>query len=325
MLDLDKLRTNKLLGVGCSTFGGSTPPQAARATLARAYEQGVVYFDVARSYGYGQAEALVGQFARDKRSQVIIASKCGIVPPPIPLRSLVLWSVRHLRKALPTSGRTLTKAGNQSLKRATVTPQFVEQSLHASLRELKTDYLDIFLLHESCHSECARDDLRAALEKVKAQGKIRTWGATLADRECLQQQLDSAAPVAAVQFPFGLDAAYHAALESEPSIRIIYSVLNYYKSLALTGHSTLFAALKADFPGLAFLDTFPELCLYFAFTQLPAGVVLSSMTSPANLNRNIFLFNKSLGASAQEMRAAQQRLTLWVETESALGPADAVR
>jgi aryl-alcohol dehydrogenase-like predicted oxidoreductase len=105
MMDLNKLRTQRFLGLGCSTFGGSTGAGAARASLNRAFEQGIVYFDVARSYGYGQAEGIVGKFARGKRDQVIIASKFGIVPPNIPFKPFFLWGAAFGKRYRPCSKR----------------------------------------------------------------------------------------------------------------------------------------------------------------------------------------------------------------------------
>jgi len=311
MMDLDKLQNDKMLGVGCSTFGGSTAPQASRNAMARAYDQGLVYFDVARSYGYGQAEALVGQFTQDKRSKVIIASKCGIVPPRIPLRAFTLWGLRHLRKAVPTSRQALTSAANHTLKRQALTPQFIENSLHTSLRELKTEYIDIFLLHESHHTEYSRDEVRLVLEKAKEQGKIRTWGATVADRQCLQQQLRSTAPLEAMQFPFGLDTTYNEVLESGTFIKIVYSVLSYYKGLPPTDAPLILTKLKAEFPKLEFIKTLTELCLYLASAQLQAGILLSSMTTPKNIDRNVLLFRRSLEASAAEVHTLKAYLATW--------------
>jgi hypothetical protein len=308
MIDLNELRTQRFLGLGCSTFGGSTASGVARAALHRAFEQGIVYFDVARSYGYGQAEGIVGQFARGKRDKVIITSKFGILPPRIPFKPLVIWSLRNFRKALPAARQSLVKAGQNALAKTQFTPQLAESSLHTSLRELKTDYIDLFLLHESSFSDCLRDDIRAVLEKAIDKGQIRAWGATLSERSCLRQQLGSAAPVAAVQFPFGQDATYEQALKAGTGIQIVYSVLNYYKSRGLLGQSNALTELKSDFPGLDFINTLPELFMYLAFCQLRAGVMLSSMTTPGNIDRNIFLFQQCAKASAAETQAIQERL-----------------
>jgi hypothetical protein len=311
MMDLNKLRPQRFLGLGCSTFGGSTATGAARASLDRAFEQGIVYFDVARSYGYGQAEGILGRFAQGKRDQVFIASKFGIVPPSIPFKPLVLWGLRSLRKALPASRQAMTQAGTSALAKTQFTPQLAESSLHTSLRELKTDYLDLFLLHEGSYADGRRDDIRAVLEQAKAKGYIRAWGATLSERGCLQQQIEGPDRLDAVQFPFGQDATYRQALQTGSAIQIVYSVLNYYQAKGLLGQPSApatLAALKADFPALHFLNTLPELLLYLAFAELQSGVVLSSMTKPANIDRNIFLFNQQAAVPAVQLPAIQARL-----------------
>jgi hypothetical protein len=308
MIDLNELRTHRYLGLGCASFGGSTAPSIAKASLARAFEQGIVYFDVARSYGYGQAESIVGQFAQGKRDQMIIASKFGISPPRIPLKPLVLWALRSIRKTLPTTRQTMAKAGVGALAKTQFTPQLAESSLRTSLRELKTDYIDIFLLHESSFADCTRDDIREVLERAKEKGQIRAWGATLSERSCLEQ-LSSTSTLDAVQFPFGQDATYDLVLRTGTAIHIVYSVLNYYKSRGLLGKPSLLANLKADFPGLGFINSLPELFLYFAFWQFQSGVMLLSMTTPSNIDRNVFLFKENVRTSAEEMKAVQARLT----------------
>ncbi|TPG58938.1 aldo/keto reductase [Hymenobacter nivis] len=308
MIDLNLLRTQRFLGLGCSTFGGSAATGVAKISLAKAFDQGIVYFDVARSYGYGQAEGIVGQFAQGKRDKMIIASKFGISPPPIPFKSLVLWGMRNIRKALPASRQTLAKAGVNALTKTQFTPQAAQSSLQTSLRELKTDYIDLFLLHESYYADCLRDDIREVLERAKEKGQIRAWGATLGERGCLQRQLSSSPLLEAVQFPFGQDTTYAQALGSATAIPIVYSVLNYYKSSGLLGRGDVLAEIKADFPGLHFINTLPELLLYLAFHQLQAGVMLSSMTTANNIDRNIFLFTECTRASPAEMQAVQTRL-----------------
>ena len=46
--------------------------------MEQAYESGVTYYDTARSYGYGEAEKILGYFSKDKRDKIIITTKFGI-------------------------------------------------------------------------------------------------------------------------------------------------------------------------------------------------------------------------------------------------------
>ena len=70
------------LGLGCmgmSEFYGAIDRAQAIATLRKALELGVDFFDTADVYGYGDNEVLVGEALREHRGRVMIATKCGIV------------------------------------------------------------------------------------------------------------------------------------------------------------------------------------------------------------------------------------------------------
>src|SRR3984893_5552409 len=68
------------LGFGCSALTGVTRKDACKV-LGNAFDAGVRHFDVARYYGYGESENIVGAFAKGRRGQVTIATKFGIQPP----------------------------------------------------------------------------------------------------------------------------------------------------------------------------------------------------------------------------------------------------
>src|SRR2546430_10433098 len=73
------------IGLGCmgmsQSYGPGDDEQSAR-TLHRAIDLGVTLIDTADVYGKGANEILVGRAIRDRRSQVVLASKFGLVPPP---------------------------------------------------------------------------------------------------------------------------------------------------------------------------------------------------------------------------------------------------
>lgn len=289
MLDLNLLTAGKMLGLGCSTFGGSNSQATADRALRHAYDQGVVYFDLARSYGYGTAEGIVGRFAANKRPHLFIASKFGIVPPPsFPFRSSLLAGARLVRRLLPSTRRAIRSASGQTLTTSTFSPQLAEQSLHTSLRELRTDYLDLFLLHETGASDMLRDDIGHVLEKAKEQGKIRAWGGTFADRREALTAIRQQPGLAAVQLGFGLDADYFALTnESSPRIHLIYSVISYAQCLSEEQAAATYAQVQRALPSLQALRNLQEVLLLLAFQSLPHGVLLLSMATPARIDRNL--------------------------------------
>src|SRR6202789_2700171 len=68
------------LGFGCSAVLGRVGRKASLAALAAAYDAGITFYDTARSYGYGESEALLGEFLRSRRDSVVLSTKFGIVP-----------------------------------------------------------------------------------------------------------------------------------------------------------------------------------------------------------------------------------------------------
>src|SRR2546428_83538 len=72
--------TTTALGFGCSSLlGGKTRAEGLRL-LESAYEAGIRHFDVARYYSFGDAEGLVGEFARGRRDRITITTKFGLQP-----------------------------------------------------------------------------------------------------------------------------------------------------------------------------------------------------------------------------------------------------
>ena len=75
------VKDNCLGGFGCGGVMGRVGRAPSLRAIAAALDAGVTHFDVARSYGYGEAEALVGEALRGKRDKIVIASKFGLNPP----------------------------------------------------------------------------------------------------------------------------------------------------------------------------------------------------------------------------------------------------
>ena len=148
------------IAYGCMGIGGSwnetpfTEAETAQATklVTTAYEQGINFFDHADIYGRGKAEAVFGVVLEQVpglRERIIIQSKCGIrfrndPEPGIPGRydfsyEHILWSVE------------------------------------GSLRRLKTDYLDILLLHRP-DALVEPEEVARAFDELQRSGKVRYFG-----------------------------------------------------------------------------------------------------------------------------------------------------
>lgn len=169
--------TTTVLGFGGSTLLGPRSRAQGLALLHAAYDEGVRHFDVARSYGSGDAESVVGEFSRPRRGEVTITTKFGLQPMPNTagfraIKGLARRLMRlspGLRRALGTGARGMVKAGVFGVEEA-------RRNLETSLRELQTDYIDVYLLHDCRPEDCDSPGLFELLQSREAEGRIGRFG-----------------------------------------------------------------------------------------------------------------------------------------------------
>ena len=169
------------LGYGCATlFRASDPAQRSRL-LRAAYDAGIRHFDVAPLYGLGRAEPELGNFTRFHRSEVTIATKFGIRPTRV-ARGLA-YVQRPARRtfeskpAIRNQARAHAAASSRLLyDRSGYDASGARRSLQRSLRALKTDYVDLLLLHDPLPGSVRTDDVSSFLEDARTAGLVRSWG-----------------------------------------------------------------------------------------------------------------------------------------------------
>ncbi len=132
---------------GCPMGGygwGYVSENAVIATVHRAIDGGVNFFDTADTYGLGQSERTLAKALDGRRENVVIATKFGV----------------RVEK-----GKTFYDNS----------PEYMEKALNDSLKRLSTDYIDLYQIHyrdEATPLEAVVE----TLEKFKKQGKIRYYG-----------------------------------------------------------------------------------------------------------------------------------------------------
>ncbi len=135
------------IGVGCFPFGGYVKQDGVQAVVDKALDLGINYFDTANSYGIGKSEEALGMALQGgKRQQALIATKFG-----------------------NRTGDGPNEVGNSRM--ATI------NACEASLRRLKTDYIDLYQVHWPDHATPIEETLRALDDLVRA-GKVRYVGAS---------------------------------------------------------------------------------------------------------------------------------------------------
>jgi aryl-alcohol dehydrogenase-like predicted oxidoreductase len=209
-----------VLGFGCSAIGGRVGRKRSLKALAAAFDLGITYYDAARSYGYGEAEGVLGEFICERRDKVIIATKFGIVARrSLASHAVVKRLARGVFSVLPTVRRKLkTQLGSQFVRNL-FSPREMTASLDESLRQLRTDYIDVFLLHACTQEELTNHQLFSALEDMVRAGKVRHLGITSGVDvipSALQQRGDT---LSVLQFPFSLSSLLLPDLAGEPKWR----------------------------------------------------------------------------------------------------------
>lgn len=170
------------LGFGCVGLTSLNDRRKALRLLETAFESGVTHFDVARLYGSGQAEGILGEFLRGKRDRVTVMTKFGKEPPKMAgggggggLKKVVKWGMQR-------SGflkKLVAGAANKATVRGMFDPASAEASLTTSLRELGTEYVDFLMLHDCTMDDARRDDTLGFLRQQVEKGRVRAFGVTM--------------------------------------------------------------------------------------------------------------------------------------------------
>lgn len=147
-------------------------PSQRQRVIRAAMDVGFRAFDVAPAYGNGLDELELGLALKGRRKDVSINTKFGI---PMPLYG------GRFRSAFPFL-RVADKLANPSYsrryQRRCFAPGTLIESLHGSLRRLRTDYVDCLLLHEPLQPipQGLFEDIAATAGKLKDEGLIRMFG-----------------------------------------------------------------------------------------------------------------------------------------------------
>lgn len=171
---------DKRLGFGTSHLHRILSSHDRQAILQSAYDAGLRHFDTARLYGYGIAEGELGKFSKGRRHELRLATKVGYWFPCYSMNSQVLSMAAKILSATEKTGHRLVLRRGKSdyvLEQRDYALTVMRKSLSASLKALRTDYLDSLLLHEfEPKMAIFIDDIFDWLSRLKESGVIREFG-----------------------------------------------------------------------------------------------------------------------------------------------------
>lgn len=163
------------LGLGCmgmSQSYGSADERESIATVHRAVELGVTFFDTAEVYGPFRNEELLGRALKARRRDVILATKFGF---------------------------RITNGRAEGLNSR---PEHVPRAVESSLRRLNTDYVDLLYQHR-VDPEVPIEDVVGAMAELVRQGKVRFLGLSEAGEDTIRRA-HSEHPISALQSEYSL-------------------------------------------------------------------------------------------------------------------------
>ena len=171
-------RSTLNLGFGCVGLMRIPVPSRRKYLLRTAVELGITHFDVARMYGLGAAEGVLGSSLKPWRDRLTFATKFGI-PRSVPNPFLVnlKYGARWALALRPTLLKRFKKKSSvPHVRHVDFSLEELERSLETSLHQLQTDHLDLLFLHEPRAGDTIPDGLGQALEAKVAQGKLGAFG-----------------------------------------------------------------------------------------------------------------------------------------------------
>ena len=162
------------LGFGCVGLATYQSVNYAIKLLNQAFDKGINYFDTAPIYSKGYSEIILAKFLRHKREKVSVSSKFGLGNVDIPMLPATL-AVYLNQKIKPKGIKTSDKAAPTTIAFRRIDRPDIEKSLTSSLKRLKTDYLDGFLLHEGL-TDFLTDEALSYLHHIKTAGMVKKIG-----------------------------------------------------------------------------------------------------------------------------------------------------
>ena len=149
-----------LVGLGCNAFGKRVDEKDTHAVIDAALEAGITFLDTAETYGGGLSETFIGTALKGRRDKVVLTTKFG-----------------------------LRKSNVEGKPKGS--PENIRFAVEQSLKNLQTDYLDLYQQHRP-DTETPVGDTLGALNDLVREGKIRYFGCSAYTGDQMQEAVNVA-------------------------------------------------------------------------------------------------------------------------------------
>ena len=157
------------LGFGCASLGSRVSRKAGITAIERALAAGVTWFDVAPSYGDGEAEAILGDALAG--TKVAIVTKVGLRAERASGLGKVLRSLaRPVVAAVPGLRSAIKPKRAGAVQRLPLSGESIRSSVMRSLERLRVERVAVLALHDPAEDDLRRDEVLCALDDVRRQG-----------------------------------------------------------------------------------------------------------------------------------------------------------
>jgi len=306
-------RVTTRLGFGCSSLMAGIGRRESLRLLETAYDAGIRHFDVAPMYGYGEAESCLGEFIERHRNDVTLTTKYGIAPPK---RARLLRAGRRLAEPVfqrvPSLKRRLARAAGAVTVPAVTSafnPDEARASLENSFRLLRTDFIDLWLLHEPEAGGLRDERLLQYLRELVTRGRIGAFGVGSDSAKLAALLHERPAYCRVIQHDWSVLDAHEPASEAfHVHHRALTDHLRTLHDALLRNPQRLHRWSQAINFDLARREQLAALMLKAALVLYPNTILLVSSKNPAHIRQNVHVADDaSLEAPARRLYDLVQR------------------
>jgi aryl-alcohol dehydrogenase-like predicted oxidoreductase len=276
------------LGMGCAQLGAVWQGHSnkdGRQAVSLALSAGINFFDTSDVYGRGLSERLLGSALRSVREEIVVATKCGLIRTP----STFLNAASSVWSGSDGEGRLRSISGMLKTRRR-YAPEYIARAAISSLRRLKTDRLDLFLLHSPPRDVLLDNEVADAMASLRQEGTIRFWGVSARNDDEALIALDMPG-IDCLEIEFNV-------CHRRPSTDVIPKAASGGVGVIARQPFASGRLVSGPLPFGTTMETAVAACLQFAIGVPGLSTVIPGMSRPKHVARNVVAMDTPITEAA---------------------------